>query len=80
MTMKVMVADERMRMFKKARLALDACDRELEDKGQESSRTEARETNTKKKLQIEELEVNMFQLKANEAKHKAIRTTQESSV
>ena len=48
MTMKVMVADERMRMFKKARLALDACDRELEDKGQESSRTEARETNKKR--------------------------------
>ena len=30
-----MVADEKMRMFKKARLALDACDRELEDKAKE---------------------------------------------
>ncbi|KAK8569900.1 hypothetical protein V6N13_002612 [Hibiscus sabdariffa] len=30
-----MVADEKMTMFKKARLALDACDRELEEKAKE---------------------------------------------
>jgi exonuclease VII small subunit len=32
-----MVADEKMRMFKKARSSLEACDRELEDKAREVS-------------------------------------------
>lgn len=75
-----MVADEKMRMFKKARLSLEACDRELEDKNREM--TELQMERTKKKQQIEELEkivrlkqaeADMFQLKANEAKREAER-------
>ncbi|KAH1130892.1 hypothetical protein J1N35_002270 [Gossypium stocksii] len=75
-----MVADEKMRMFKKARLALDACERELEDKAKEVA--ELKLERQKKKLQIEELEkivrlkhaeADMFQLKANEAKQEAER-------
>ncbi|KAK7299854.1 hypothetical protein RJT34_10682 [Clitoria ternatea] len=74
------VADEKMRMFKKARLALDACDRELADKAREAG--ELKIDRQKKKLQIEELErivrlknaeADMFQLKANEAKREAER-------
>lgn len=75
-----MVADEKMRVFKKARLALDACDRELEDKAKEVA--ELKLERQKKKLQVEELErivrlkqaeADMFQLKANEAKREAER-------
>ncbi|TKY49961.1 OBERON protein [Spatholobus suberectus] len=75
-----MVADEKMRMFKKARLALEACDRELADKAREVA--ELKMERQKKKLQIEELEkivrlknaeADMFQLKANEAKREAER-------
>lgn len=74
------VADEKMRMFKKARLAFDACERELADKAREAG--ELKMDRQKKKLQIEELErivrlknaeADMFQLKANEAKREAER-------
>ncbi|KAG6662954.1 OBERON-like protein [Carya illinoinensis] len=73
-----MVADEKMRMFKKARMAFDACDRELEDKAREVK--ELKLERQKKELQVEELErfvrlkqaeADMFQLKANEAKREA---------
>ncbi|XVF31885.1 hypothetical protein REPUB_Repub17cG0033100 [Reevesia pubescens] len=73
-----MVADEKMRMFKKSRLSLDACEREVEDKAKEVA--ELKMERQKKKLQIEELErivrlkqaeADMFQLKANEAKRDA---------
>ncbi|KAE8676845.1 hypothetical protein F3Y22_tig00111582pilonHSYRG01368 [Hibiscus syriacus] len=73
-----MVADEKMLLFKKARLSLDACERELEDKAKEAA--ELKLERQKKKLQIEELEkivrlkqaeADMFQLKANEAKREA---------
>ncbi|KAG8642161.1 OBERON-like protein [Manihot esculenta] len=75
-----MVTDEKMRMFKKARMALEACDRELEEKAKEV--TELKLDRQKKKIQIEELErivrlkqaeADMFQLKANEAKREAER-------
>lgn len=75
-----MVADEKMRMFKKSRMALEACDRELEDKAKEVA--ELKLERQKKKLQIDELEkivrlkqaeADMFQLKANEAKREAER-------
>ncbi|XP_039043775.1 OBERON-like protein isoform X2 [Hibiscus syriacus] len=75
-----MVADEKLRMFKKARVALDACERELEDKAKEVA--ELKLEREKKKVQIEELEkivrlkhaeADMFQLKANEAKQEAER-------
>ncbi|CAA0408362.1 Protein OBERON 2 [Arabidopsis thaliana] len=74
------VAEEKMRMFKKARMALETCDRELEDKAKEVSELKAERQ--KKKLQIDELErivrlkqaeADMFQLKANEAKREADR-------
>lgn len=75
-----MVADEKMRMYKKARMAVEACDRELQDKAREVQ--ELKLERQKKKLQIEELEkivrlkhaeADMFQLKANEAKREAER-------
>lgn len=75
-----MVAEEKMRMFKKARIALEACDRELEEKAKEVA--ELKVERQKKKSQIEELErivrlkqaeADMFQLKANEAKREAER-------
>lgn len=75
-----MVADEKMRMYKKARLAVEACDRELQDKAKEVS--ELKLDRQKKKLQIEELEkivrlkhaeADMFQHKAEEAKREADR-------
>ncbi|RRT70878.1 hypothetical protein B296_00016651 [Ensete ventricosum] len=75
-----MVAEEKMRMFKRARLALDACDRELEDKAREVQ--EIKMERQRKKQQVEELEsiirlkqaeAEMFQLKANEAKQEAER-------
>lgn len=75
-----MVADEKMRMCKKARLALDACDRELEDKAREVS--ELKLERQQKKQQIDELEkfvrlkqaeADMFQLKASEARREAER-------
>ena len=75
-----MVAEEKMRMYKKARLAVDACDRELQDKAKEVA--ELKLERQKKKLQIEELEkivrlkhaeADMFQMKANEAKREAER-------
>ncbi|KAF7827362.1 OBERON-like protein [Senna tora] len=75
-----LVADEKMRMFKKARMALEACDRELADKAREAA--ELKIDRQKKKLQIEELErivrlktaeADMFQFKATEAKREADR-------
>lgn len=75
-----MVADEKMRMLKKARLALEACERELEDKAREV--TELKQDKQRKKQQTDELEsivrlkqaeADMFQLKANEARREAER-------
>ncbi|KAF8107284.1 hypothetical protein N665_0124s0075 [Sinapis alba] len=74
------VSEEKMRMFKKARMALETCDRELEDKAKEVAEVKAERQ--KKKLQIDELErivrlkqaeADMFQLKANEAKREGER-------
>ncbi|KAM0951323.1 putative chromatin regulator PHD family [Dioscorea sansibarensis] len=75
-----MVAEEKMRMFKRARLALETCDRELEDKAREVS--ELKMERQRKKQQVEELEsivrlkqaeAEMFQVKANEARQEAER-------
>ncbi|KAL0856051.1 hypothetical protein Bca101_061204 [Brassica carinata] len=74
------VSEDKMRMFKKARMALETCDRELEDKAKEVAELKAERQ--KKKLQIDELErivrlkqaeADMFQLKANEAKREGER-------
>ncbi|GAB2274992.1 hypothetical protein Dimus_009761 [Dionaea muscipula] len=73
-----MVADEKLRMLKKARMAVEVCDRELEDKAREVS--ELKLERQRKKQQIEELEsivrlkqaeADMFQLKADEARREA---------
>lgn len=73
-----MVADEKLRMFKKAHMALDACDRELEDKAREVR--ELKMERQRKKQQIDELEsiirlkqmeADMFQLKASDARREA---------
>lgn len=73
-----MVADEKMRLLKKARLSLEVCDRELEDKAREV--TELKLERHRKKQQIDELEsivrlkqaeADMFQLKADEARREA---------
>lgn len=75
-----MVADEKMKMLKKARIALEICDRELEDKAREVA--ELKLERHQKKQQIDELEsivrlkqaeADMFQLKANEARQEADR-------
>ncbi|KAJ7964718.1 OBERON-like protein [Quillaja saponaria] len=75
-----LVADEKLRMFKKARMAFETCDHELEDKAREAA--ELKMERQKKKQQIEELErivrlktaeADMFQSKANEAKREAER-------
>lgn len=75
-----MVAEEKLRMFKRARLALEACDRELEDKAREAA--ELKRERQRKKQQVEELEsivrlkqaeAEMFQLKATEARQEAER-------
>eukprot|EP00262_Sarcandra_glabra_P008406 TRINITY_DN21928_c0_g1_i1.p1 TRINITY_DN21928_c0_g1~~TRINITY_DN21928_c0_g1_i1.p1 ORF type:complete len:594 (-),score=109.13 TRINITY_DN21928_c0_g1_i1:227-2008(-) len=75
-----MVAEEKSRMFKKARLALAECEREIEDKKREV--VELQLERKQKKEQIEELEsivrlkqleANMFQGKATEARQEAER-------
>ncbi|MQM21502.1 hypothetical protein Taro_054544 [Colocasia esculenta] len=74
------VAEEKMRMFKRARHALEACDRELEEKAREVQ--ELKMDRQRKKQQVEELEsivrlkqteAEMFQFKANEARREAER-------
>ncbi|MCD7454466.1 hypothetical protein HAX54_024905 [Datura stramonium] len=58
------VAEEKMRMVKKARLSLEACDQELKDKAREV--TALKMERQKKKQQIEELE-SIVRLKQAEA-------------
>ena len=75
-----LVAEEKMRLYKKARLAVEACDRELEEKVREAQELKAEQL--RKKQQVEELEsivrlkqaeAEMFQLKASEARQEAER-------
>ncbi|KAA8537284.1 hypothetical protein F0562_027029 [Nyssa sinensis] len=74
------VAEEKMRMVKKAHLALDACDQELKDKAREVAALKIERQG--KKQQIDELErivrlkqaeADMFELKASEARREAER-------
>lgn len=75
-----MVAEEKLRMVKKARLAVEASDLELKDKTREVAALQV--DRQRKKQQIEELEsivrlkkaeAEMFELKANEARREAER-------
>ncbi|XP_073025713.1 OBERON-like protein [Primulina eburnea] len=72
------VAEEKLRMVKKARLAVDACEQELKDKAREVAALKMERQ--RKKIQIDELEnivrlkqaeADMFELKANEARREA---------
>lgn len=74
------VAEEKMRMVKKARLAVEACDQELKDKAREVSSLKMERQ--RKKQQIDELEsivrlkqaeADMFEVKASEARREAER-------
>ncbi|CAO2149875.1 unnamed protein product [Urochloa humidicola] len=74
------VAEEKMRAYKRACLAVEACDRELEEKAREAQELKAERL--RKLQQAEELEsiirlkqaeAEMFQLKANEARQEAER-------
>ncbi|KAK1376919.1 hypothetical protein POM88_033112 [Heracleum sosnowskyi] len=75
-----MVEEEKMRMVKKARLAVEACDQELKDKAKE---VEALKMDRQRKKQnIDELdsivrlkqaEADMFDLKASEARRELER-------
>ncbi|PSS10428.1 OBERON-like protein [Actinidia chinensis var. chinensis] len=75
-----MVAEEKMRMVKKARQAVEACDRELKDKAMEVAGLKMERQ--RKKQQIDELEsivrlkqaeAEMFDVKASEARREAER-------
>ncbi|PWZ38771.1 OBERON-like protein [Zea mays] len=75
-----MVAEEKLRTYKRARLAVKACDRELEEKAREAQ--ELKVERLRKLQQAEELESiirlkqaesEMFQLKASEAQEEAER-------
>lgn len=75
-----MVEEEKMRMVKKARQAVEACDQELKDKAREISNLKMERH--RKKQQIDELEsivrlkqaeADMFDLKASEARREAER-------
>ncbi|KAJ0443369.1 putative chromatin regulator PHD family [Helianthus annuus] len=75
-----MVENEKARMVKKARLALEACDEDLKDKNRELAALNLERQ--KKKQQVDELqsivrlkqaEAEMFDLKASEARREAER-------
>lgn len=75
-----MVAEEKLQMLKRARLAVESYDRELEDKAREVA--EIKMERQRKKQQVEELEsivrlkeaeADMFQVKATEARQEAER-------
>jgi hypothetical protein len=75
-----LVAEEKLGLYKKARLAVETCDRELEEKVREAHEIKAERL--RNKHQVEELEsivclkqaeAEMFQLKASEARQEAER-------
>ncbi|GAA0147135.1 hypothetical protein LIER_06911 [Lithospermum erythrorhizon] len=75
-----MVSEEKLRLVKKARLAVEACDQELKDKAREVATLKMERQ--RKKQQIDELEnivrlkqaeAHMFEMKAGEARREAER-------
>jgi hypothetical protein len=75
-----LVAEEKLQLYKKARHAVEVCDRELEEKVREVQ--EIKTERLLKKQQVDELEsmvrlkqaeAEMFQLKASEARQEAER-------
>lgn len=74
------VAEEKMRMYKRARLAVDACDRELEEKAREAQELKAERLRKLQQaeelesiIRLKQVEAEMFQLKASEARQEAER-------
>ncbi|KAJ8432462.1 hypothetical protein Cgig2_027759 [Carnegiea gigantea] len=73
-----MVADEKLRMLKKARLAVEACEHELEEKAREVAELKLERQRRKQKIdelesivKLKQAEADMFQLKADEARREA---------
>ncbi|KAJ8430500.1 hypothetical protein Cgig2_010830 [Carnegiea gigantea] len=73
-----MVADEKLRLLKKARLAVETCERELEDKAREVAELKLERQRRKQKIdelesivKLKQAEAEMFQLKADEARREA---------
>jgi len=73
-----MVADEKLRLLKKARLAVETCEHELEDKAREVAELKLERQRRKQKIdelesivKLKQAEAEMFQLKADEARREA---------
>ncbi|KAL8461647.1 hypothetical protein ACS0TY_032138 [Phlomoides rotata] len=74
------VAEEKMHMVKKARLAVEACDQELNDKAREVAALNSERERQKKQIEelesiirLKQAEFDMFETKANEARREAER-------
>ncbi|KAJ4762506.1 potyvirus VPg interacting protein (DUF1423) [Rhynchospora pubera] len=74
------VGEEKLRAYKRARMAVEVCEREMEEKAREVAQLQAERQ--RQRQQVEELdsivrlkqaEAEMFQLKANEARQEAER-------
>uniref|UniRef100_M1BMI2 CONSTANS interacting protein 6 n=1 Tax=Solanum tuberosum TaxID=4113 RepID=M1BMI2_SOLTU len=75
-----LVADEKMRMLKKARIALEVCDNELEEKAKEVAQLKLERQQKRQQLdeldsivRLKQAEADMFQLKADEARREVDR-------
>ncbi|OMP04261.1 Zinc finger, PHD-type [Corchorus olitorius] len=72
-----MVGDEKMRMLKNARLSLDACEREVQDKAKQLEELKLERQKQLQELErivrLKQKEVDIFQLKADAAKRQAER-------
>ena len=73
-----MVADEKLRLLKKARLAVETCEHELEDKAREVAELKLDRQRRKQKIdelenivKLKQAEAEMFQLKADDARREA---------
>lgn len=74
------VAEEKMQMYKRARLAVEACEHELEEKARKAQELKAERLRNLQQVEeletimrLKQAEVEMFQLKANEARQEAER-------
>lgn len=75
-----LVAEEKMQLYKRARLAVEACDRELDEKARQVQEIKAERLRSKQQVEelesivrLKQAEAEMFQLKASEARQEAER-------
>nr|GMC70633.1 OBERON-like protein [Ipomoea batatas] len=75
-----MVAEEKLRMLKKAQLAYESCDQELEEKKKEAAELKLERQQKRQQIddlesivRLKEAEADMFQTKADEARREAER-------